>query len=188
MEEGGKLQTCIPEASGSRSIASLKKTLHFPAKFRYRSIEGFPPRIDDDGPLWAQLIQMQADGLADPSLDAISHHCFAEGARAGEADMGTFRLRFANAKCRKQGSGEPGSLVIYPAEVFGTQQTDTFRKTRDGVLPLGANGQFLAPACAATGQNGASVLGLHPGAKPVRLGAVAVVRLKSTFRHVISSI
>ena len=188
MEEGGKLQTYIPEASGSQSIASLKKTLHFPAKFRYRSIEGFPPRIDDDGPLWAQLIQMQADGLADPSLDAISHHCFAEGARAGEADMGTFRLRFANAKCRKQGSGEPGSLVIYPAEVFGTQQTDTFRKTRDGVLPLGTNGQFLAPACAATGQNGASVLGLHPGAKPVRLGAVAVVRLKSTFRHVISSI
>ena len=187
-EEGGKLRTCIPEEPGSRSIASLKKTLHFPAKFRYRSIEGFPPRIDDDGPLWAQLIEMQAHGLADPSLDAISHHCFAEGARTGEADMGTFRLRFADTKCRKQGPGEAGTLVIYSAEVFGTQQTDTFRKTRDGVLPLGANGQFLAAACAATGQNGASVLGFHTGAKPVRLGAVAVVRLKSTFRHVISSI
>src|ERR1035441_4720083 len=39
-------------------------------------------------------------------------------------------------------------------------------------LPLGAYGQFLAPACAAPGQNGASVLGLHTGAKPMRLAAV----------------
>jgi hypothetical protein len=102
--------------------------------------------------------------------------------------MRPLRLRFADTKCRKQGPGEPGTLVIYPAEVFGTQQTDTFRKTRDGALPLGADGQFLAAACAAPGQNGASVLSFHTGAKPMRFGAVTIVRLKSTFRHVSSSI
>jgi hypothetical protein len=55
-------------------------------------------------------------------------------------------------------------------------------------LPLGTDGQFLAAASAAPGQNGASVLGLHAGQKPVGLGAVAIVRLKSTFRHVSSII
>ena len=131
---------------------------------------------------------MEADGLADPSFDSVSHHGLAEGARAGEANMRSFQLRFADTKCRKQGSGEAGTLVINPAEVFGTQQTDTFRKTRDGALPLGANGQFLAAASAAPGQNGASVLGLHTGAKPVRFSAMAVIRLKGTFRHFIPSI
>ena len=101
-------------------------------EFRYRSIEGFAPRIDDDGPLWAQLTEVEAHRLSDPSLDAVSHHGFAEGARAGEADPRPLRLLFANAECRKEGAGEPGTLVIYPAEVFGTQQTDTFRETRDG--------------------------------------------------------
>ena len=64
------------------------------------------------------------------------------------------------------------------------------RRTRFGKpemeLPLGTDGQFLASASAAPGQNGASVLGLHAGAKPVRLGAVAIIRLKSTFGHVSS--
>ena len=75
---------------------------------------------------------MEAYGLADPPLDAVSHHGFAERARAGEADMRALRPRFTHTKCREEGPGEPGTLVIYPAEVFGTQQTDTFRKTRDG--------------------------------------------------------
>ena len=144
-EERGKWQTCIPAARGSRSIAPLKKTLHFALKFRHRSIEGFAPRIDDDGPLWAQLIQVEAHGLADPSLDAVSHHGFAEGARAGEADMRPIRLRFAHTKCRKEGPGEPGTLVINSAEVFGTQQTDTFRETRDGDYLSELTVSFLRP-------------------------------------------
>jgi hypothetical protein len=106
--------------------------LDFAVKFRYRSIEGLAPRIDDDRPQWTQLLQVEANRLADPSLDAVSHHGFAEGAGAGEADMRAVSQRFSDTKCRKEGSGEPGTLVIYPAEVFGTQQTDTFRETRDG--------------------------------------------------------
>jgi hypothetical protein len=182
-EEGGKLQTCIPGGLGSRSIASLKKTFDFAVKFRYRCIEGFAPRIDDDGPLWAQLIQLEAYGLTDPSLNAISHHGFAEGARAGEANMWSFQLRFADTECRKQRSGEPGTLVINPAEVFGTQQTDTFRKTRYGDLPLRTDREFLAASGAATGENSTAILGFHTGTEAMRLGAVAIIRLKSTFRH-----
>lgn len=144
-EEGGKWQTCTPEWPRSRSTASLKKTLNLAMKFRHRGIEGFAPRIDDDGPLWAQLIQAEAHRLPDPPLDAVSHHGFAEGARAGEADMGAVRLRLADTKCRKQGPREPGTLVIYPAEVFGTQQTDTFRKTRDGDYLSELTVSFLRP-------------------------------------------
>ena len=177
------MQTCTPGAPGSRSIASLKKTLDFAVKFRYRCIEGFAPRIDDDGPLWAQLIQLEADGLADPPLDAISHHGFAEGARAGEANMRSFQLRFADTESRKQRSAEPGTLVINPAEVFGTQQTDTFRKTRDGGLPLVADSELFAASRTATGKNGTPVLGFHTGTEAVGFGTVTVIRLKSTFRH-----
>ena len=94
---------------------------------------------------------MEAHRLADPPLDTVSYNGFAEGAGAGETNVRSFRLRFADAECRKQGPDKPGTLVINPAEIFGTQQTDTFRKTRDGALPLGANGQFLAAASAAPG-------------------------------------
>jgi hypothetical protein len=56
------------------------------------------------------------------------------------------------------------------------------------LLPLGADGQFLAATSATTGENGAAILGLHSGAKPVRFGAMAIIRLKGTFRHFIPSI
>ena len=103
------------------------------------------PRVDDDRPLWVQPIQVEAHGLADPSLDAVSHHGFAEGAWAGETDMRPLRKRFADAESGKQGPGEPGTLVINSAEVFGTQQTDTFRKTRDGDYLSELTVSFLRP-------------------------------------------
>ena len=180
----------IYKAAGleSRAIAAQKQALHFALQFRHGCIEGFASRIDDDGPLWAQPVEVEAYSLADTPLDTVPHDRFTDRARDGEPDTRPVRLRLADTKSREEGPRESGTLVINSSKVFGSQQTDTFRKTRDGVLPLGANGQFLAPACAATGQNGASVLGLHPGAKPMRLRAVSVIRLKSTFRHVISSI
>ena len=88
---------------------------------------------------------MEAHRLADPPLDAVSHHGFAERAWAGETDMRTVRQWFTDTKCRKEGPGEPGTLVIYPAEVFGTQQTDTFRETRDGDYLSELTVSFLRP-------------------------------------------
>jgi hypothetical protein len=123
----------------------LKKTLDFAVKFRYRSIEGLAPRIDDDGPLWAQLIQLEANRLPDPSLDTVAHHGFTKGAGARKADVRSLCQRFADTECRKQGPAEAGTLVINPAEVFGTQQTDTFRETRDGDYLSELTVSFLRP-------------------------------------------
>jgi len=107
----------------------LKETQNLFLQFLGGRIVGFAAGIDDDRPLWAQLAELEANRLANPSLNAISHHGFAERAGAGETNVGSFGLRFADTECRKQGSGEPGTLVIDSAKIFGAQQADTFRKT-----------------------------------------------------------
>jgi hypothetical protein len=48
---------------------------------------------------------------------------------------------------------------------------------------LVAHGQFVAAAGPAACQHGPPVLGLHTLAKSVHLGALAIIRLKSPFRH-----
>ena len=187
-KKGGNQELVHAEGAGDDPLQRRKRRSTSRCEFRHRSIEGFASRIDDDGPLWAQPIEVKADGLADAPLDTVAHDRFTDGARDSETDMRPIRLRLADTKSGEEGSGEPGTLVINSSEVFGSQQTDTFRKTRDGVLPLGADGQFLAATGAAAGENGAAVLGLHTGAKPVRFSAMAIIRLKSTFRHFSSSI
>jgi hypothetical protein len=157
-------------------------------QIRHWSIERLAPGIEDDGPLWTQLIELQAHGLTDAAPDAVADHGFAEGPGSGEADMRPIRLRLTDAERSEQRARETGAPIVNSAEVFRSQQTDTFRKSRDGALPFGANREFLAAPRAAAGKNGPAVLGFHPGHEPVRLGAVAVVRLKSTFRHFSSSI
>ena len=124
-----------------------------------------------------------ADGLADPSPDAVAHHGFTERPGRGEADARTVRLRLTQAERGEQRAGVLDATVVNPSKILGAQQADTFRKTSDRTLPLGAYGQFFASAGAAAGENGAAVLRLHTGAKPVRLGAMAVVGLKGAFRH-----
>jgi hypothetical protein len=133
-------------------------------------------------------MEVEANGLADAPFDTVTHDRFTNGARDSKTDVGSVRLLLADTKSREEGSVESGTLVINSSKVFGSQQTDTFRKTRDGVLPLGTNGQFLAATGATAGQYGATVLGFHTGHKPVRFSAVAIVRLKSTFRHFSSSL
>jgi hypothetical protein len=63
------------------------------------------------------------------------------------------------------------------------QQTNTFRKTRDGRLPFGADRELFAPTRPAPRQHRTAILGLHAGAETVRFGAVAIIRLKRTLRH-----
>ena len=164
-------------------VAPLKKTLHLAVKFRHRGVERLAPRIEYDGPLRAQLIQMQAHCLSQAPLDTIAHDGFAERARDGKSDTWADGFGLANTKGSEQGVSVPGTLIVNSSEVLRTQQTDTFRKTSDRVLPLGTDREFLAAARAAAGQNGATVLRLHPGAKPVRLRAMAVIWLESAFRH-----
>ena len=126
---------------------------------------------------------MAADGLPDPPFDTVAHHGFAQGAGSSEPDMRSCRLRFAYAEGREQGTGETGSVVIDASEIFRSQQAYTFGKTGDGILPLGTDRQFLAAAGAPPRQYGTAIFGLHATAESMRLGPVAIVRLKCTFRH-----
>jgi hypothetical protein len=156
-------------------------------EFRHRSIERLAPWIDYDGPLWAQLIEMETDGLADTPPDAVADHGFAEGAGCSEADMRPIGLRLADTKRREERAGETGALIVNSSEVFRPQQTNTFRKSRDGALSFGADSELLAATGAAAREYGPAILGFHARPEPVCLGAVAIVRLEGTFRHLSST-
>lgn len=123
------------------------------------------------------------DGLAKAPPDPIARNGLADRAGKRKTDARSVGLGFADEERREQGTGVLRAGIVNPAKILGAQQTDTFRKTSDRVLPLGADREFLAAARATAGQNGAAVLRLHPGAKPVRLRAMAVVRLIGAFRH-----
>jgi len=131
---------------------------------------------------------VQADGLADTPLNAVAHHRFPEGARRGEPDVRSVRLRLAHTKSREEGPGEAGSMVIDAPEIFRSKQAYTFWKTGDGLLPFGTDSQLLPAPGPAAREHRAAILGLHPGEESMRFGTVAIIRLKSAFRHFISSI
>jgi hypothetical protein len=184
----GKDKSCTGAALPSRTAAAKKQTLDLAVQLRQGSIERLAPGIEDDGPLWAQLIEVETHGLADAAPNAVTDHGFAEGPRSGEADVRSVGLWLADAECREEGARETGTRVINSSEVFRSQQADTFRESRDGALPFGADREFFAAPRAAAGQDGPAVLGFHAGSEPVRLGAMAIIRLKSTFRHFSSTI
>jgi len=50
-------------------------------------------------------------------------------------------------------------------------------------LPLVADGELLPPTGPPASDHRAAILRGHAGQKAMRFGAVAVIRLKSTFRH-----
>ena len=52
-------------------------------------------------------------------------------------------------------------------------------------VTLVADSQLPAPLGTAARQNGAAVGRLHASAEPVRLGPSAIIRLKSTFWHIL---
>jgi hypothetical protein len=113
-----------------------KKTLHLAHEILHGCIARLAPGIDDDGTLWVQPIQTLAHRFADTPFDAVPNDGFPDGSRNGEPDAGTVRLRFADAECREQRSGVPRALVIDSSEILRSQQTNTFRETSDGDLPL----------------------------------------------------
>jgi hypothetical protein len=160
--------------------------MNFPRQFPERGFHRFAPRIDNDRPLWTQMLKMQTYRLADTPPDAVADHSLAEGARRREADARAGSFRFPDAESREQRSRKSRTGVIDSAEIRGSQQANTFRKTRDA-LPLGADGELVPPAGATPREHSPSVLGFHAGAESVRLCAPAVVRLKGTFRHLIPS-
>jgi len=144
--------------------------------------------IDDDRPLWIQPFQLKPYGFADTPPDAVARHGLAErpGCRKPDPRPAVFAL--SKAECREEGTGKARPFVINSPEVFRSQQADTFRKTWDWKLPFVADRELFAAPGATAGQYGAPVLGLHTAAETVGLRAMAIIRLKSTFRHFSSSI
>ena len=79
----------------------------------------------------------------------------------------------------KPNGDSPGFPATGPSAKPGPPDMQSFGTG----LPLRADGQLLAALRAAARQHGAAIGGLHAFPKTVRLGAVTVVRLISTFRH-----
>ena len=131
---------------------------------------------------------MEAYSLADTPLDTVPHDRFTDRARDSEADTRTVRLRLADTKSGEERPTMAGTLVVNSSEILRSQQADTFRKTRDGGLPLVADRKLFPPCRPAAGENGPAVLGFHARAEAVRFRAVAVIRLKGAFRHCSSSL
>src|SRR5580658_9715453 len=76
---------------------------------------------------------MQAYGFTHTPPDTVAHHRLAEGARRGETDARSVRLRLPHAERRKKGARKAGTPIVDSAEIRGSQQTNTFRKAlREG--------------------------------------------------------
>jgi len=182
-EGRGRYKPCRTGDRGSGATRAGDKTLDLSLQLRHRSVEGLAPRIDDYGPPWIHPIQIAADRLPHPAPDPVPHHGLTHRPRDSETDLRTVRLRLADEEGCKERTCKLGSLVINSAEVSGTQQANTFRKTGDGRLPFGADREFVAPTRPAARKYSPPVLRFHTGAEAMRLCAVTIIRLKGAFRH-----
>ena len=122
-----------------------KEALDLSCQVRQSGIQRFAPWIDDDGPLGVQPIDVAADGFTHTPLDAVAHHGVAEGARNRETDARSVRLRLADAESREERARDTVSRIVYPSKVDGSQQTNTFRKTRDGYYLSELTVSFFRP-------------------------------------------
>lgn len=184
----GRVQIYIRVERPLRSIAAEKEAVHFAPQLRHGRIQRFRPWIDDDGPLRIQPIERVADSFPHPALDPIPDHRVAERTRNRKPDAGSGCVRVAKAKSGKARTRKAATLVVNPSEILRAQETNTFRKTSDGLMPFGADRELLAPTRPAPRENRTAILSLHAGAETVRFDAPAIIRLKRTFRHSDSSL
>jgi hypothetical protein len=128
-----------------RARATQEKLFHFPLDYGEGRIQHLASGIDDDFALWTQLIEPEADGLANPSFNAIAHHSLSDRARHREADFRAGTLRAADIKSGEQRSGIAGTLIVNSSEISGSQNTNTFRKTCDVTYLSELTVNFLRP-------------------------------------------
>lgn len=171
-----------------RSVAALYETFHLALDLLRRGFQRLAPRIDDNGPLWIQPFQLQTHGLANTPPDAVTRHGLSDRARQGKADARAACFGASQAERREERTGKAATFIIDFTKISRPQDTDTFRKTRDGRLPFVADRELLPAGGAAARKDGAAVLGFHATAKSVCLSAPAIVGLKSAFGHAGSSI
>jgi hypothetical protein len=166
-----------------RSIAPEKQALHLAPDLLQGSIQGLASGIDDNRPLWVQPFQLKPHGFADAPLDPVAHHCLAERPGCCKSNARSAGFDLAKTERSEQRTGKARSFVIDSSEILRSQQADTFRKTWDGRLPFVADRELLTASGTPAGQYSAPILGFHAAKESVRLSALTIVRLKSTFRH-----
>jgi hypothetical protein len=166
-----------------RSIAPQKEALHFALDLLQGSLQGLAPGIDDNRPLCVQPFQLKPHGFADTPLDPVAHNGLAE--RPGGCKSNARPAGFGLAKTERgeKRTGKARSFVIDSSEILRSQQADTFRKTWDGRLPFVADRELLTSTGTPASQYSAPILGFHAAKEPMGFSALAVIRLKSTFRH-----
>jgi hypothetical protein len=173
----------IRGALSLRSIAPEKEALHFAPDLLRGSLQGLAPGIDDNRPLWVQPFQLKPHGFADTPLDPVARHGFAERPGGCKSNARSAGFGLAKTERGEKRTGKARSIVIDSSEILRSQQADTFRKAWDGRLPFVADRELLTATGAPAGQYGAAILGFHAAKESVGLSALAVIRLKSTFRH-----
>jgi hypothetical protein len=171
-----------------RSIAPEKEALYFAPDLLRGSLQRLAPGIDDNRPLWIQPFQLKPHGFADTPPDPVARHGLAKRPGCCKSNARSSDFGLAKTERGEKRAGKARSFVIDSSEILRSQQADTFRKTWDGRLPFVADRELLTPTGASAGQYGAPILGFHAAAETVGLRAMAIVRLKSTFRHFSSSI
>lgn len=100
-------------------MTALKQTFHFPLQVGQGCIQGFAARIDDYGPLRAQLLEVKAHRLADAPFDPVANHGFSQRARHREADSRPSRRPLLlKAESRKERPRNSRAFVINSPEIL----------------------------------------------------------------------
>ncbi len=144
---------------------------------------------------------MQPESLPQPPFHAITLHRPAHRPGYGKADARAGRIRrtpVRQAERRKKRAGDAQTLVIDEPELRRAQNPQRSRESartgrRDAHNRLAGFGvsdgsfvadrQLVAAASAPPGEHRPAILALHARAKTMRLGALAVVRLKCSLWH-----
>jgi len=97
--------------------AAEKELLDLAFQLRERAVLGALARIEDDRPLRVQVVQAQADGFPQASLDAVADNGAPNGARDGKTDAGAGIFGIGKAESRKQRAGIAGAVVVNSSEI-----------------------------------------------------------------------
>ena len=121
-EETGRSRVCRRQGIRREPIAAGEKTPNLGLQIRELAVQSLAARIEYDGPLGIQRIQLEPDGFPHAAPDTISDDSLPERARRREADTRAgkwvrffdllARALFGKAERREERTGEPSTCVV----------------------------------------------------------------------------
>jgi len=85
-----------------------------------RNPEGRSTRVDDNGPLVAQLRKVQTHGFPEAAFDPIADIGASQSARSGESNASTLRLILPQVERGEVGAGVAFASIVDKPEVAGS--------------------------------------------------------------------